>query len=164
MSLESTKISNFMSSNVKTSQLTRPLFQICQIMKNNNIGSLIVVNESDFPVGIITERDIVYCIAQEEDTLQLQAQKIMTSPLITIKDSNSLIDALQIMHSHNFRRLPVINNEQKLIGIITDKDIIKSILSSKDLLSDYYDKEEFEPSYSILEEFRDRIFDTLYKP
>lgn len=153
-----------MSSNVKTSQLTRPLFQICQIMKNNNIGSLIVINESNDPVGIITERDIVYCIAQEEDTLQLQAQKIMTYPLITIKDSNSLIEALQIMHSHNFRRLPVINNEQKLIGIITDKDIIKAILSNKDLLSDYYDSKEFDPSYSILEQFRDRIFDTIYKP
>ncbi len=164
MSLKSTNISNFMSSNVKTSQITRPLLQICQIMKNNNIGSLIVVNESNDPVGIITERDIVYCIAQEEDTLQLQAQKIMTSPLITIKDSNSLIEALQIMHSHNFRRLPVINNEQKLIGIITDKDIIKPILSNKDLLSDYYDSKEFEPSYSILEQFRDRIFDTIYKP
>ncbi len=85
----------------------------------------------------------------------------MTS-LITIKDSNSLIEALQIMHSHNFRRLPVINNEQKLIGIITDKDIIKAILSNKDLLSDYYDSKEFEPSYSILEQFRDRIFDTIY--
>ncbi len=65
-----------MSSNVKTSQLTRPLFQICQIMKNNNIGSLIVVNESNDPVRIITEREIVYCNAQEEDTLQLQSQKI----------------------------------------------------------------------------------------
>ncbi len=153
-----------MSSNVKTSQSTRSLFQICQIMKNNNIGSLIVVNDSNDPVGIITERDIVYCIAQEEATLQLQAQEVMTSPLITIKDTNSLIDALQIMHSHNFRRLPVINNEQKLIGIITDKDIFKAILSSKDLLSDYYDNKEFEPSYSILEEFRGRIFETLFKP
>ena len=68
-------------------------------MKNNNIGSVIVVNESQSPIGIITERDIVYNIAQEEVTLLLQSQDVMTIPLITIKDTNSLIDALRIMNT-----------------------------------------------------------------
>ena len=75
-----------------------------------------------------------------------------------------MIDALQIMNTHHFRRLPIINNEQKLVGILTDKDIFKAILSNKDLLSDYYNNKKFEPSYSILEEFRDRIFETIFKP
>jgi len=68
-------------------------------MKNNNIDSVIVVNESQSPIGIITERDIVYNIAQEEVTLLLQSQDVMTIPLITIKDTNSLIDALRIMNT-----------------------------------------------------------------
>jgi len=68
-------------------------------MKNNNIGSVIVVNESQSPIGIITERDIVYNIAQEEVTLLLQSQDVMTTPLINIKDTNSLIDALRIMNT-----------------------------------------------------------------
>ena len=88
----------------------------------------------------------------------------MSTPLITIKDTNSLIDALEIMNAHHFRRLPVTNSEQKLVGILTDKDIFKVILRNKDLLSDYYNNKNFEPSYSILEEFRDRIFETIYKP
>ena len=94
---------------------------------------------------------MVYNIAQEESTLLLQAQVVMSTPLIkSIKDTNSLIDALEIMNAHHFRRLPVTNSEQKLVGILTDKDILKIILRNKDLLSDYYNNKNFEPSYSIL--------------
>ncbi len=88
----------------------------------------------------------------------------MSYPLITIKDTNSLINTLQIMNAHHFRRLLVTNSEQKLVGILTDRDIFKVILRNKDLLSDYYNNKNFEPSYSILDEFRDRIFETIYKP
>lgn len=52
------------------------------------------------------------------------------------------------------------NNEQKLVGILTDKNIFKAILSNKQLLSDVYNNKNFEPSPSVLEEFRDRIFET----
>ena len=70
-----------------------------QDYENNNIDSVIVVNESQSPIGIITERDIVDNIAQEEVTLLLQSQDVMTTPLITIKDTNSVIDALRIMNT-----------------------------------------------------------------
>ena len=88
----------------------------------------------------------------------------MSTQLITIKDKDSLIDALQVMNTYHFRRLPITNNEQKLVDVVTDKDIFKAILSTKELLSEYYDTKNFEPSYSILEEFRDRIFETIFKP
>ena len=153
-----------MTRDVKTSQSSTPLFEICKIMKNNNIGSIIVVNESKSPLGIITERDIVNNLSSSDANLQIQVNKIMSTPLITIKETNSLIDALQVMNTNHFRRLPITNNEQKLVGILTDKDIFKAILRNKELLSDYYNNKEFEPSYSVLEEFRDRIFETIFKP
>jgi len=68
------------------------------------------------------------------------------------------------MDAHNFRRLPVTNSEQKLVGILTDKDVFKIILRNKDLLSNYYSNDTFEPSYSILEEFCDHSFETIFKP
>ena len=67
----------------------------------------------------------------------------MSTPLITIKDTNSLIDALKIMNAHHIRRLTVTNSEQKLVGILTDKDIFKIILRNKDLLSNYYNNKNF---------------------
>ena len=132
-------------------------------MKNKDISSVIVMNESKTHIGIITERYVVYKIAQEDVTLLLQAQVVLSYTLITIKDTNSLIDALQIMNVHHFRRLPVTNSEQKLERIFTDKDIFKVILRNKDLLSNYYNTKNFESSYSILE-FRDHNIKTIYKP
>ena len=67
----------------------------------------------------------------------------MSTPLITIKDTNSLIDALEIMNAHHIRRLTVTNCEQKLVGILTDKDIFKIILRNKDLLSNYDNNKNF---------------------
>ena len=58
-----------------------PLFQICQIMKNNNIGSVIVVDKSKTPIDIIIARDIVSNIVQGQTTLLLQSQEVMTTPL-----------------------------------------------------------------------------------
>ena len=72
----------------------------------------------------------------------------MSTPLITIKDTNSLIDALEIMNAHNFRILPVTNSKQKLVEILADKDIFKIILRNKDLLSIYYNNKKIEPSNS----------------
>ena len=94
---------------------------------------------------MVRNLQVVYNIAQEEATLLLQAQVVMSTPLITIKDTNSIIDTLEIMNAHNFRRLPVTNSKQKLVGILTDKDIFKIILRNKDLLSNYYNNKNFEP-------------------
>ena len=61
MSLESIPLSRCMTKNVKKIQSDKALFNVCRIMKDNKIGSVIVVDESNKnnPVGIITERDIV---------------------------------------------------------------------------------------------------------
>ena len=88
----------------------------------------------------------------------------MSKPIVTIKETNSLIDALQTMQKNNFRRLPIINNEGKLVGIVTDKDIFKAIINNKELLSDLYNNKNFQFSPSILEEYRDNLFENIFHP
>ncbi len=68
------------------------------------------------------------------------------------------------MNIHHIRRLDIINTEQKLVGVPTDKDKFKMILSNKRLLLYYFNNESFESSYSLLGKFRDRIFETIYQP
>jgi CBS domain-containing protein len=58
-----------MTKNVKTIQSTGSLFNVCKIMKDNKIGSVVVVNESNDPVGIITERDIINNLTVEDANL-----------------------------------------------------------------------------------------------
>lgn len=69
----------------------------------------------------------------------------MSHPLITINPHHSIKDAIQIMQSKNIRRLPIIekmNNQdnidkEKLVGIITDKDIFKAIMNNQSMIANY---------------------------
>jgi CBS domain-containing protein len=155
-----------MTKNVKTIQSTEQLFSVCKIMKDNHIGCVIVVDKSNSnnPIGIITERDIVNNLSSSDSNLQIQINEIMSKPIVTIQETHSLIDALQIMQKNNFRRLPITNNEGKLVGIVTDKDIFKTILNNKDLISDLYSNKNFQISQSTLEEYREHLFGNIFRP
>jgi CBS domain-containing protein len=134
-------------------------------MKDNRIGSVIVVDESNSnPVGIITERDIVNNLSSPTANLQIQVKEIMSKPIVTIQETHSLIDALQTMQKNNFRRLPVTNKEGKLVGIVTDKDIFKTIINNKDLISDLSSNKNFQFSQSTLEEYREHLFENIFRP
>ena len=163
MGLESTSISQCMTKNVKTIQLTGSLFNVCKIMKDNKIGSVVVVNEPNDLVGIITERDIINNLTVEDANLWSQVVNKMSNPIITLLETNSIMDALQTMTTNNFRRLPVINKEEKLVGIVTNKDIFKIIINNKGLLADYYNNKNFQHSYSLLQENKEQIFEGFFK-
>jgi len=132
-------------------------------MKDNKIGCVVVVNESNDPIGIITERDIINNLTVEDANLRSQVVNIMSNPIITLLETNSIMDALQTMTTNNFRRLPVINKEEKLVGIVTNKDIFKIIINNKGLLADYYNNKNFQPSYSLLQDNKDQIFESFFK-
>jgi CBS domain-containing protein len=150
---------------IKTIQSKEQLFNVCRIMKDNRIGSVIVVDESNSnPVGIITERDIVNNLSSPTANLQIQVKEIMSKPIVTIQETHSLIDALQTMQKNNFRRLPVTNKEGKLVGIVTDKDIFKTIINNKDLISDLSSNKNFQFSQSTLEEYREHLFENIFRP
>jgi CBS domain-containing protein len=155
-----------MTKNVKTVQPNEGLFNVCRIMKDNGIGSVIVVDESDNdnPVGIITERDIVNYLSSPEISLRMQVNEIMSKPLVTAQETHSLIDALQTMHKNNFRRLPITNKEGMLVGIVTDKDILKIIIKNKDLVSDLANNKNFQFSQSMLEAYRENLFENIFRP
>ena len=155
-----------MTKNVKTVQSNKGLFNVCRIMKDNRIGSVIVVDESDNdnPVGIITERDIVNFLSLPEISLQMQVNEIMSKPVVTAQETHSVIDALQIMQKNNFRRLPITDKEGKLVGIVTDKDIFKTIIKNKDLVSDLTNNKNSQFSQSTLEKYREHLFEDIFRP
>ena len=99
MSLESISISSCMTKNIKTIQSDKALFNVCRIMKENGIGAVIVVDESNNnnPVGIITERDIVNYLSLPNGNLLMQVKEIASKPLVTALETQSLLDALQTM-------------------------------------------------------------------
>ena len=84
------------------------------------------------PVGIITERDIIKIIGSSELFIgQAAIREFMTSHLITGNPSTSISQAIEITNTNKIRRLPVVDKGDKLVGIISEKDILKAIDKSK---------------------------------
>ncbi|MDW0231776.1 MAG: CBS domain-containing protein [Nitrososphaeraceae archaeon] len=102
-----------------------------RIMNDKKVSSLVILDENNNPVGLVTERDVVrkVCI-NDLPTNRVTNKEIMSSPLITIDSESSASTATDLMLKNNVRHLLVINNESKdnnqPIGIITPLDLVKN--------------------------------------
>ena len=103
------------------------IFMISNLMKERKVSSIIISHQDDqnYPVGIITERDIVRrVISNNKDPNHTKATEIMSKPLITIETNTYLYDVSVKMVKNKIRRLPVVKGNT-LSGIVTITDIIK---------------------------------------
>ena len=102
------------------------IFTVSNLMKEGNVGSIIIMDQNTDPVGIITERDIVRrVISYGKDPKITKALEIMSKPLITVEADTYLYDVAKKMVKNKIRRLPVVKNNNTLIGIVTVTDVIK---------------------------------------
>jgi len=113
---------------VQASPLTN-ILDIALLMAKNKV-SCVVINEENtvlesYPVGILTEVDIVRLRAQQQHFPTIQAQEVMSTPLKPIRNDNTLWFAHQKMEQENIRRLVVIDDEGKLSGIITQSSLLQ---------------------------------------
>jgi CBS-domain-containing membrane protein len=107
-----------------------PLPEAATLMKNYHVGDLVVVETrvggERTPVGIVTDRDIALAVASHAERLQfLRVSDLMKRGVVTALESESLHAALQKMQSAGIRRLPIVNGEGVLEGIVTLDDIIE---------------------------------------
>jgi CBS domain-containing protein len=132
MSKKSRQVSSIMTGEVITATADETIKTVCKLMYENDIGSIVIVKrtieDANKPVGIITERDIVRQIGLSElFVVQAPIRQIMSTPLVTIGPNNPIRDAIEIMQLKNIRRLVVIDDREKMIGIITIKDALKEM-------------------------------------
>jgi len=102
-----------------------PLLKAVQLMSDNR-QSCVIITENEFPVGIITERNIVEVLLKTEKNpalLQDPSSRFMSSPAITLHDTETLFDAIVINRSEKVRHLPVLNKQDKLVGLVTQTDL-----------------------------------------
>ena len=87
------------------------IFTVSNLMKEGNVGSIIIMDQNTDPVGIITERDIVRrVISDGKDPKNTKALEIMSKPLITVEADTHLYDVAKKMVKNKIRRLPVVKN------------------------------------------------------
>lgn len=121
----SLKIEDIMVIDVKTADITSTITDIVKEMYNNEIGSVIITKDNR-PIGIITERDIVQkIVVPGKNANELQAQDIMSTPLKTGSKDMSLLDAIRILVLNRIKKLPIMDDNDNLIGIISLFDLVR---------------------------------------
>ena len=122
---------------------TTTIQEAAKKMKDKNVSSLIIVDMSGKPVGLVTERDLVrkVCI-NDVRTSAVTNKEIMSSPLITIDSDSSPSKAAHMMLQSNVKHLLVVDksNVNKPIGIITPVDLRYAVLYTDEELKDAIEK------------------------
>ena len=107
--------------------------EAAKVMKDKDVLSVLVTSkDSNEPIGILTERDILYrVLAENKGPFKVTLKKIMSSPLITIAEGESVKNAVLLMRSKYIRRLAVKNAGGNITGLITLMSIVGNVPSDK---------------------------------
>lgn len=131
------KIRDVMSRDLHSAPPDMPLSQVLDILRLNRISGLPVVGDDRKLVGVLSIEDIVR--AMQKNDLEAPTRQYMTSDVVTAASYDSIVEALRTFTEKGLGRLPVIDEEQKLVGMLTKGDITRGILLA--LQKDYQDEE-----------------------
>src|ERR1051326_1679333 len=119
------RVAEIMTRNVETIGPAATVQEAAERMKSDNIGSLPVCVDSRL-VGTITDRDItVRVTAEGRDARGTLVRDVMTQPVVTVRPQQELADAEQLMPDYQIRRLPVVEQDGRLVGYVTTATIAK---------------------------------------
>jgi CBS domain-containing protein len=119
-------VKDIMTKEVVTVESNKTVFEAAEIMAEKGLGCLVVVIKG-FPVGILTERDIVRRIVAKRAALDLKVTEVMTKTLITVEPETSLKEAARVMSANKIHRLPVLSKQNKLVGIVAASDFVRNV-------------------------------------
>jgi CBS domain-containing protein len=116
-------VRDIMIKDVITAEKNLSVKQCSDILFKRHIGAIIVVDTEKRVIGIFTERDIVRVIAQDI-SLNTPLEDVMTTNMITIQEDATFGEAKELMRLYRIRRIPVIDSENKLVGLLSLRHIL----------------------------------------
>ena len=120
------KCSEVMTKNPACCSPADAVSKAAQLMKKDNVGSIPVIEteQSKKLVGIVTDRDLALkVVADGRDVKSTKVADVMTHKVVTCHVDDDLQKAVDAMAEHQLRRMPVVDNEYKIVGIISQADV-----------------------------------------
>jgi CBS domain-containing protein len=119
------KVGDVMTGRPRAVTPETPLTEVAQMMETEDVGSIPVVDNERL-VGIVTDRDIVVrAIAKGKDPKGMPASAVSTRELVTVRPEDDLSDALELMVRHQVRRLAVMGEDERLVGMVSQADVAR---------------------------------------
>jgi CBS domain-containing protein len=126
-------VKDFMTKTIYTVDCNATVAEASKIMLEKNVGYLIVL-DSGQPVGMISDRDIVFkVVALGKDPTNVKVGEVMSKPLITVDPDATISDAVEIMVKNGFRRIPVVK-DGIIYGVFTTRDLVAHFKEYEDKL------------------------------
>lgn len=118
-----TKVSDVMTERPRCVSPETPVSEAAELMEREDVGALPVL-EGEQLTGMVTDRDIVVrAIAKGKDPRGMPVREISTRDVVTVRPDEDLSEALKLMASHQVRRLPVVDDENRLVGVVAQADV-----------------------------------------
>jgi len=110
-------VAEVMNTSVLTVEPTASIGEAAEKMIEAGVGAVVVMEDMVRIVGIVTERDLMRAVAQRARAAEARVRQWMTESVVTIEPETTVKDAAKMMFEKNFRHLPVVNSEGRLLGI-----------------------------------------------
>jgi CBS domain-containing protein len=119
------KVKEIMTPNVEAIWLTESLADAAELMWKHNCGVLPVIKDGRKVIGLITDRDIcMAAVMRDSKPSAVSIEEVMTGQVYSVDPEDNVDQALEAMQEHKVRRLPVINAEGELEGILSMNDVV----------------------------------------
>lgn len=115
---------------------TDTVSKAAQLMKDENVGSIPVIEDEQTMklVGIVTDRDLaLQIVAPARDASSTQVEDVMTYEVVTCRASDDVQKAVDAMAQHQLRRMPVIDSDHRIVGIIAQADVATRVEKSEEI-------------------------------
>lgn len=118
-------VKDIMRTEVVTASAEASIKDVAKIMSEKNIGSVLIVDESNRVIGIFTERDLVKVVALGID-INTPIKSVMTTNVISAYPTDNIAAIAIKMLEKGVRRMPVVDEYNRLLGIISIRDVLRA--------------------------------------
>jgi CBS domain-containing protein len=118
-------IREVMTSNPRTIEADKPVADAAKLMRDEDVGLAPVV-EGDRLVGTLTDRDIaIRVVAEGNDPASTPVREVASTDVVTVTPEQNLDEALSLMAQHQVRRVPVVEQDGRLVGVVAQADVAR---------------------------------------
>ena len=119
------QIRDLMTDNPRAIDAEKPVAYAAKMMRDEDVGLAPIV-QGDRLVGTLTDRDIaIRVVAEGRDPESTTVREVASTDLVTIDPEQSLDEALRLMAKHQVRRLPVVEEDGRLVGVLAQADVAR---------------------------------------
>lgn len=132
--LKPVSVDDIVAEDVVTAERDTPIRTAVAQMAERDVGAVVVV-EDDQPVGVLTDRTVALALEDTPNVAEMSVEELIDDDLISVDASTDVFETLQLMRDEGIRRLPVVDDEGSIQGIVTLDDALVLLASELDKLA-----------------------------